>query len=157
MKYVSKIVVAALAGAGMLVAASAASAQTVSPTGPVTVSGQLTQGLSSSSLFDTVCNTTFTGVADASGFTLNTITSTRVSGILSCDDGIQLPVRINAVSSSELSIEDLIVDTRLGTCSGSDISVPWNNANSSVTVPATTIGFCKLSGTLVVSPATTIN
>jgi len=157
MKYLSKVAIAALAGTGMIVAVSAASAQTVSPTGPVTVSGQLTQGLSASSIFDTVCNTTFTGVADASGFTLNTISSTRVSGILSCDDGIQMPIRINAVSPSQLSIEDLIVDTRLGVCSGSNIPVPWNNATSSVTVPGTTIDFCKLSGTLTVSPATTIN
>ncbi len=157
MKNLSKIVVAAVAAVSTIAVASAASAQTVSPTGPVTVSGQLTQGLNGISLFDTVCNTTFTGVADATGFTLNTITSTRVSGILSCDDGIVLPVRINAVSSSQLSIEELVVDTRLGTCSGTDIAVPWDNVNSRVTVPSTAIGFCRLSGTLTVSPATTIN
>ncbi|MFC5373518.1 hypothetical protein ACFPIF_13180 [Brevundimonas faecalis] len=157
MKYMSKVAVAAFAAVSMIAAASAVSAQTVSPTGAVTVSGQLTQGLNGVSWFDTVCNTTFTGTADAAGFTLTGISSVKVSGPLSCDDGIQLPVRINALSSSQLSIEELVVDTRLGSCSGTDIRVPWNNANSSVTVPTTAIGFCRLAGTLTVSPATTIN
>lgn len=156
MKYILNISVIALA-VGIVATASAASAQTVSPTGAVTVSGQLTQGLNAVSWFDTVCNATFTGTADATGFTLTGLTSVNVSGPLSCDDGIQLPVRINAVSSSELSIEDLIVDTRLGTCSGTDIRVPWNNASSSATVPNMAIGFCSLTGTLTVSPATAIN
>jgi hypothetical protein len=158
MKYLSKTVIGALACASLFAAASAASAQTISPTGSVTANGLLTQSLSGA--FTTVCNTTFTGTATATGFEFTSISATNVNGgLLSCTDGIVLPVYVDRVvgNPNSVSIRNLTVDTRLGVCSGSNIVVPWSNTAPNVTIPTTNLSFCRLSGSLTLSPTTTIN
>lgn len=97
MKNLSKTVISVLAAAGFAIAASAASAQTVSPTGPIVVSGTLNQSLAGGQ-FLTVCNVVFQGVADASGLTLNSYTGANVNGgDLACDDSLVFPIRVDAV------------------------------------------------------------
>lgn len=161
MKYLHKAAIAALASASMFAVVSAASAQTVSPTGPITVSGQLNQSLAGGQ-FLTVCDVTFQGVADANGFTLNSYTGTNVNGgDLACDDSLVFPIRVNTVPNqpSQLRIQTMTVSTRLGSCTGSNIPLSWSNATSGVTFPVGTIiaPVCEFNGTLTVSPATTIN
>lgn len=160
MKNLSKTVISVLAAAGFAIAASAASAQTVSPTGPIVVSGTLNQSLAGGQ-FLTVCNVVFQGVADASGLTLNSYTGANVNGgDLACDDSLVFPIRVDAVSSSALNVQSLIVSTRFGDCAETNIPVSWNNANSSVTFPVGTTlggGICELNGSLTVSTSTTIN
>ncbi|TRO89094.1 hypothetical protein FKB34_14825 [Glycocaulis profundi] len=139
--------------------AAAASAQTVSPTGPITATGQLNQSLAGGQ-FLTICQVTFQGVAHANGFTFTSYTGTQVGGPgdLACDDSIVFPVEVEALSSSDLMIDELHISTRLGDCSASNIPLTWDNATSSVTFPAgTSIELCEFEGTLTVSPATTIN
>lgn len=157
MKILSNALISLTALAGMFAMTCAASAQTVSPAGPVTATGQLTQSLSG--LLTTVCNTTFTGTATASGFTFDTISAVKVSGPLECTDGIVLPIHVDTVPGNlnQVKIRNLTVDTRLGSCSGSNIVVPWSNGAPNVTLPTTSLGFCRLSGNLTLSPATAIN
>lgn len=158
MKTLSKSVICVVASASMFAMACAASAQTISPTGPVTATGQLTQSLSG--LFTTVCNTTFTGTATASGFEFTSISGTNVNGgPLACTDGIVLPIYVDTVpgNQNQVSIRNLTVDTRLGTCSGSNIVVPWSDVAPNVSIPTTNLSFCRLSGNLTLSPATVIN
>lgn len=160
MKYLSKTVISTIAALGLAAAASAASAQTVSPTGAITVSGQLNQSLAGGQ-FLTVCNVVFQGVADSTGLTLNSYTGTNVNGgDLACSDSLVFPIRVDAVSPTALNVQSLIVSTRFGDCADTNIPVSWSNASSSVTFPVGTTlggGICELNGSLTVSPATQIN
>lgn len=155
MKLLAKTVISAIAALGL---ASAASAATVSPTGPVVVSGQLNQSLAGGQ-FLTVCNVVFQGVADSTGLTLTSYTGTNVNGgDLACDDSLVFPIRVDAVSATQLNVQSLVVSTRFGDCANTNIPVTF--ANSSVTFPVGTTlggGVCELNGTLTVSPSITIN
>ncbi|MFZ5746710.1 MAG: hypothetical protein ACOY45_03515 [Pseudomonadota bacterium] len=152
---------------GLVAFQAAASAQTLSPTNTVvTASGQLTQDLNGT--LTTVCNVTLTGLTDSSGITFNSISGTAVSGPLSCDDGLVLPLRVAATSPTSVTIEDMTVSTRLGDCGPTDVVGPWDNATSTAgpllgSLPGTTGflaligGVCHASGSLTVSPSITIN
>lgn len=160
MNIMSKAVFA-IAAAMAMTGASAVSAQTptVSPAGAITVAGNLNQSLQGGQLL-TQCHVVFQGTADATGFTLTSYTGTKLNnGPLACDDSIVFPIRIDAVSPTQLNVQSLIIETRLGDCSATDIPVTWSNGSSSVTFPVGTMlaPVCEFNGTLTVSPATTIN
>jgi hypothetical protein len=158
MTYLSRSVMSVLAAIA-LASASSVSAQTVSPTGAITVSGDLNQSLAGTLL--TQCHVVFQGTADAAGFTLTSYTGTNLNGgPLACDNSIVFPLRIDALSSTSLNLESITISTRLGDCSGSNIPLTWQNPPaSSVTFPVGTAigGVCDFDGTLTVSPSTTIN
>ncbi|WP_137861859.1 MULTISPECIES: hypothetical protein [unclassified Sphingomonas] len=146
---------------------SAAMAQTLSPANTaVTASGQLTQDLNGT--LTTVCNVTLSGTTDSTGITFTSYTGSAVSGPLACDDGLVLPLRVQANSSTSVTIKDMAVSTRLGDCGPRDVVGPWSNLTStagplSAALPGTTGflaligGVCNASGSLTVSPAVTIN
>ena len=160
MNIMSKAVFA-IAAAVAMTGASAVSAQTatVSPTGAITVAGTLNQSLVGGQFF-TKCNVTFQGTADAKGFTLTSYTGTKVNdGDLACEDSLVFPIRIDAVSPTQLKVQNLTIATRYGNCEVSNLLVNWDNASSSVTFPVGTViaPACEFNGTLTVSPKTTIN
>lgn len=160
MNIMSKAVFA-IAAAVAMTGATAVSAQTatVSPTGAITAEGTLNQSLLGGQ-YPTQCHVVFQGTADANGFTLTSYTGTNINGgPLACDKSIVFPIRIDAVSSTQLNVQNLTIETRLGNCSVSNLPVNWSNASSSVTFPVGTVlaPVCEFNGTLTVSPATTIN
>lgn len=157
MKNIAKLCLAAVAAIGL---SAPLSAQTLTPAGQtVTASGQLTQSLSGT--LTTVCNVTLTGVTDSGGVTFTTLAGTKVSGPLSCDDGLVLPLRVEATAPNRVTIKDMTVSTRLGDCGPKDISVPWNNATSTAGPISASIPFgmfsCRASGSLTISPSIQIN
>lgn len=140
---------------------SAATAQTLSPANTsVTASGQLTQSLNGN-LFTTVCNVQLVGTTDSTGITFTSMTGTAVSGPLSCNDGLVFPLRVEATSSTSVTIKNMEVSTRLGDCGPQDVVGPWSNATSTAGPLAAALsgwfGTCHASGSLTVSPAITIN
>lgn len=160
MKIISKAVFG-FAAAVAMAGGSAVSAQTptVSPTGAITVEGNLNQSLIGGQLL-TQCHVVFQGTADADGFTLTSYTGTNLNGgELACDKSIVFPIRIDAVSPTQLNVQNLTIETRLGNCSATNVAVNWSNDSSSVTFPVGTFlaPVCEFNGTLTVSPATTIN
>lgn len=160
MKYLYKAAVAALTGVSLIAAASAVSAQTVSPTGPVTASGQLTQSLLGTN--ETICNVTFSGEALSNGFRFDSYTGSWVSGgDLACDDSIDFGndgLVVTAVPNQpgKLNLEHILISTRDGDCEAENVELTWNG--SGVTFPPGTLidPVCNFAGTLTISPATTI-
>lgn len=164
MSIMSKAVFA-IAAAVAMTGASAVSAQTatVSPTGAITVEGTLNQSLSGGQLL-TQCHVVFQGTADANGFTLTSYTGTNLNnGPLACKESLVFPIRIDAVSPTQLNVQTLTIQTRYGNCSVNNLMLDWVNATndtpSSVTFPVGTFipPVCEFNGTLTVSPKTTIN
>jgi hypothetical protein len=146
---------------------SAAMAQTLTPAGAtVTASGQLTQDLNGT--LTTVCNVSLNGVTDSSGITFTSMTGSAVSGPLACDDGLVFPLRVEATSSTSVTIKDMAVSTRLGDCGPRDVIGSWSNLTSTAgplaaALPGTSGflaligGVCNASGSLTISPAISIN
>ena len=150
-----------IAAAVAMTGATTVSAQTptVSPVGAITVEGTLNQSLLGGQLL-TRCRVVFQGTADADGFTLTSYTGTKLNnGPLACDKSIVFPIRIDAVSPTQLNVQNLTIQTRLGNCTVSNLPVNWANGSSSVTFPVGTVlaPVCEFNGTLTVSPKTTIN
>lgn len=144
-----------------MMGASAASAQTLSPAGAtVTASGQLTQSLGGT--LTTVCNVTLTGTTDAGGIIFTSLAGTNANGgPLSCNDGLVLPLRVEATSPTSVTIKNMTVSTRLGNCGPQDVIAPWNNATSTAGPISASIPFfissCDASGSLTISPSIQIN
>ncbi len=160
MNIMSKAVFA-IAAAVAMTGATAVSAQTatVSPTGAIIAEGTLNQSLLGGQ-YPTQCHVVFQGTADANGFTLTSYTGTNLNGgELACKESLVFPIRIDAVSPTQLNVQNLTIQTRLGNCSVSNLPVNWANGSSSVTFPVGTVlaPVCEFNGTLTVSPKTTIN
>ena len=164
MNIFTKICVGALSLAAFQTAAVAA---TVSPANTaVTASGQLTQDLNGT--LTTVCNVTLHGITDPTGITFTSMTGTKASGLLSCDDGLVFPLRVDATAADQVTIRNMTVATRLGNCGPADVVGAWNNATStagplSASLPGTSGGLkafggvCNASGSLTISPSISIN
>lgn len=164
MKHVTMVRLGLGAAAAILIGVQPAAAQTVAPTGPITASGQLTQSLLGT--FVTVCDVTFYGTATASGFEFTSMSGTNVNGgPLACyqgtlggSEGWVLPTQGDALSATEVKFTNFVYSSRLGACLGTNVYAQWDNATSQLTFPqGTTFHFCRVAGTLTVSPATTIN
>ncbi|MET4898392.1 hypothetical protein RN629_14745 [Sphingomonadaceae bacterium jetA1] len=147
---------------------AAVAATITSPAGtPVTASGQLTQDLNGN--LTTVCNLTFTGTVDADqkGMTFTSYTGTKVgSGLLACDDGLVLPLHVEATSPTSVTIKGLTVSTRLGDCGPADVVGSYSGGVAGPlygSLPGTSgvlaaiHGECHASGSLTLSPAIVIN
>lgn len=159
MSNIVKSFITAVAGLALVTGVSSASAATVSNPGPITVTGVLDQGLATpfGPIVLGTCALVFNGTSDSTGFNLNSYTGQAVSGNLDCNDGLVTPIRIDAVSSTQVKIQSLTVNHRYGSCSGTNINVPWNNALSRAEANNAVLGYCSVTGNLTVSPAKTIS
>lgn len=158
MKVLSKIALSALAIAGLATVAPAAQAAGVSPTGPVTVSGQLTQSFPGG-YFRTVCDVTFQGTADATGVTLTAYDGVDHdnTGTLPCEDIFHLPLRLESAAPSTFRIPLLVISNRFGTFIEEGMAV--SASNSTIVLPEGTAvgGVLQLHGVLTVSPALAVD
>jgi hypothetical protein len=160
MKILRQTFIAIIASLGLIAGTTPASAQTVSPGGPITASGQLTLSLIGG-YSETVCDYTFSGTATATGFVLTSYTANQVSGsgFFNCSETIQLGEKgivIDAVSSDKLNLEHIVLNTPFGDCEDNDISLDWANSGIVFNNNALIL-FCQASGTLTVSPTQTIS
>ncbi|MET4682228.1 hypothetical protein [Brevundimonas faecalis] len=152
-----------IAGVALLTSAAAGQAQTLSPQGAITATGVVNVGLKATTVFDSVCEVVFQGVADASGITLTSATGSQVSGPIDCTgdgggivEGWVFPIRANVTPDRQLRFENIGFSMRFGDCQNPNVVAAWDSADSRIDVTADKT-FCRLSGVLTVSPATIIN
>lgn len=141
---------------------ASAIAQALSPEGvPVAASGQVKQNLNGG--FETICDVVYYGTTDSAGITFTSMTSAHVSGPLGCDadfEGIELPLRIEAASTTAVTFKNLGISTRLGYCGPEDVVAAWDNSSSKATLSASIwgwFGYCNVSAALSIAPIVQIN
>lgn len=150
-------------GLAALMFSTAGQAQTLSPQGPITATGVMNVGFKGTATFNSVCEVVFQGVADAAGFTLTSVSGTQTSGLITCTDdgswpaeGWVLPIRANITPDRQVRFENLAFVTRLGDCMNPDVLASWDDAGSRVDVTADKT-FCRLSGSLTISPPLSVD
>jgi hypothetical protein len=121
----------------------------------VTVEGDLNMGLGGVGL--AVCHVKAQGVTDATGITINSYTGTLTSGFpLDCNSGLVMPLRIEATSATKITLKNMKIVTRIGTCGPKDAFMDWSNTTSTASGTGM-VGACSAETTnFKVSPAVKI-
>lgn len=146
------------AALALCIAASPAFAVTVSPAGPISLTGNttLTKGIALG------CTATMSGTVDASGAI--SITSAKSAGNSLCAGvtATSLPWKGQVLSTTSLSLSGLAVNTPLGACGPStiDASITENTAQKETLIGLSNqvlSGGCTVSGSLTTTPYLTVH
>ncbi|WP_116141753.1 activator protein [Trinickia diaoshuihuensis] len=153
-----KLIPVGAALALFLAASASAYAVTISPAGPVTLTGSttLTKGITSVS-----CTANFTGTVSSAGAI--SISAAKFTGGTLCS-GVTptgLPWTGTVTSTTALKLNNVAVNTLLGACGPSAIvgSITENTTLQETTITLTNqplSGGCSVTGTLTTSPFLTI-
>ena len=103
------------------------------------------------------CTANFTGGTDAAG--AGKVTGASFSGGSICNGltATGLPWAIVPSSTTQVSVQNVAVNTLLGACGPSSLPAAFNNTNGSLTFNnAALTGGCSVSGTLTTAPRITV-
>ncbi|WP_394846755.1 hypothetical protein LZC95_04735 [Pendulispora brunnea] len=103
------------------------------------------------------CTASFSGATDAAGAGKVTAASFSGSSLCSGLTSANLPWPIVPSSTTQVSVQNVRVNTSLGACGPSNLAAAYNNTNGSLTFSnASLSGGCSVSGTLTTSPRITV-